>query len=190
MSTFQESVSEVARDIGRSWWVVLLYGIIGVIFGVLAIMQPVEAAAALAWAAGVMALVEAAVSVVALFSKDAPVSKGWLAFYAVISLVFGVLAVMNPLIMAGSLVIVLGLWLSIAGIYRIVFAIRVRKHIRGEWLLIVSGLLAVVLGVLFALNPLGGLMVTSLWIGAMALVYGVLQVVVAFRLRRLGRTAA
>jgi len=56
--------------------------------------------------------------------------------------------------------------------------------------MMLSGLLAVVLGVLFALNPLSGLMVTSLWIGAMALVYGVLQVVAAFRLRRLGRMAA
>ena len=111
-------------------------------------------------------------------------------FYALVSIAFGVLALLNPLATASVLLLFVAAWLVVGGIYRIVFAIRVRKHIRGEWLLVLSGLLAVVLGVLFALNPLSGLMVTSLWIGAMALVYGVLQVVVAFRLRRLGRTAA
>ena len=43
------------------------------------------------------------------------------------------------------------------------------------------------MGVLFALYPLSGLVVTTLWIGASALIYGVLQVVAAFRLRRLGK---
>ena len=33
MSTFQESVSGVAREIGRSWWVLLLYGIVALVFG-------------------------------------------------------------------------------------------------------------------------------------------------------------
>ena len=77
--------------------------------------------------------------------------------------------------------------LLLAGVYRIVFAIRVRKLIRDEWILILSGALAGLLGLLFALNPLSGLTVASLWIGAMALIYGVLQVLVAFRLRALGK---
>ena len=89
--------------------------------------------------------------------------------------------------MAGGLVLVLAAWLIVGGIFRIVFAIRVRKRARHEWLLILSGLLAVLMGVLFALYPLSGLVVTTLWIGASALIYGVLQVVAAFRLRRLGK---
>ena len=167
--------------LSRRWWVVLLFGLFAVAFGVLALIAPVRTAAVLAMWLGVMAIVE---------GGSAPVSRGWTVFYALVSIAFGVLALLNPLATASVLLLFVAAWLVVGGIYRIVFAIRVRKHIRGEWLLIVSGLLAVVLGVLFALNPLGGLMVTSLWIGAMALVYGVLQVVAAFRLRRLGRTAA
>ena len=51
----------------------------------------------------------------------------------------------NPLATASVLVLFLAAWLLVAGIYRIVFAIRVRKQIQGEWLLILSGVLAVVL---------------------------------------------
>ena len=185
MSTFQESVSGVAREIGRGWWVLLLYGIVALVFGVIAIMRPVEAAAAMAWAAGVMALVEAGISVIALFGKETPVSKGWLAFYALISLVFGVMAVMYPLAMAGSLVLVLGIWLIVAGIYRIIFAIRVRKVINGEWWLILGGVLGILLGVMFLAQPLAGIVTTSLWIGIIAVAYGLFQIFAAFRVRKL-----
>lgn len=175
--------------LSRHWWVVLLFGLFAVAFGVLALMAPVRTAAVLAMWLGVMAIVEGVVALASAIGGSAPVSRGWAVFYALVSIAFGVLALLNPLATASVLLLFLAAWLVVGGIYRIVFAIRVRRHIRGEWLLILSGLLAVALGVMFALNPLGGLMVTSLWIGAMALVYGVLQVVVAFRLRSLGRIA-
>jgi len=178
-------VSPVVSLLARSWWVLLLYGLVALVFGAVAILQPLAAATALAWAIGVMAVVEGVISLVALFGGNSGVSRGWLAVYALASLVFGVLAVINPLATASVLVLLLAVWLIVAGIHRIVFAVRVRRHIQGEWLLILSGVLAIVLGALLVANPLAGLAVTTLWIGIGSLIYGVLQVVVAFRLRRL-----
>lgn len=177
--------SPVLSLIARSWWVLLLYGLVAVAFGAVAILQPLAAATALAWTIGVMAVVEGVISLVALLGGNSGVSRGWLAVYALASLVFGVLAVINPLATASVLVLLLAVWLIVAGIHRIVFAVRVRRHIQGEWLLILSGVLAIVLGALLVANPLAGVAVTTLWIGIGSLIYGVLQVVVAFRLRRL-----
>jgi len=175
----------VVSLLARSWWVLLLYGLVALVFGAVAILQPLAAATALAWAIGVMAVVEGVISLVALFGGNSGVSRGWLAVYALASLVFGVLAVINPLATASVLVLLLAVWLIVAGIHRIVFAVRVRRHIQGEWLLILSGVLAIVLGALLVANPLAGVAVTTLWIGIGSLIYGVLQVLVAFRLRRL-----
>lgn len=171
--------------IGRSWWVLLLYGIVAIIFGVMAITSPVSAAAALAWGMGIVALVEGVISLLALFDKTVAISKGWLALYAVSSLLFGVLAIANPIATASVLVFLLAAWLIVGGIFRIVFAIQVRKEIEGEWLLILGGVLAIVLGVMFAMNPLAGIVVTTLWIGVGALIYGAVQVFVAFKVRKL-----
>src|SRR6478609_5210652 len=48
--------------IGRSWWVLLVYGILGVIFGLFALARPLVAATAIVWAIGVLALAEGVVS--------------------------------------------------------------------------------------------------------------------------------
>lgn len=173
------------NEASRHWWVVLLLGLLAMAFGVMALMRPLFTAAMLALWVGVLALVEGVVTLVAAIGGTAPVSRGWAVFYALVSIAFGVLAILDPLTIASILLLLLAAWLIVGGAYRILFAIRVRKHIRGEWMLILSGLLAVILGVMFALSPLAGLVVTSLWIGAMALVYGVLQVMASVRLRRL-----
>lgn len=178
-------MSAVLRELGRHWWVLVLYGVIAVIFGVFAMLRPLAAAIGLAWACGVMALAEAVISVFALFDRQAGISKGWLVLYAIASLIFGLLAVSNPFATAGALLMLLAAWLLVSGVYRIVFAIRVRKEIEGEWLVALSGVLAIVLGVLFVLSPLAGLLVTAIWIGAASLVYGILQIVAGFKLRQL-----
>jgi len=177
----------ILSSLGRSWWVLLLYGLLGVLFGLIAVTRPVAAAAALAWALGVMALAEGLVSLLALFDKQVAISKGWLAVYSVVSIVFGLLTVFNPVATAGVLLLFLAAWLIVAGVYRIIFAIRVRKEIEGEWLIALSGVLAIVLGGLYVINPVGGLAVTTIWIGAAAIVYGVLQIIAAFKVRRLTR---
>ncbi|ENB4167355.1 DUF308 domain-containing protein [Stenotrophomonas maltophilia] len=180
-------LSPLLSAIGRSWWILLLYGLVALGFGIIAIAigWPLSAAMALAWTLGVMAIVEGVISLFALISGGSGASRGWLALYALASLGFGILAVINPLATASVLVLFLAAWLLVAGIYRIVFAIRVRKQIQGEWLLILSGVLAVVLGLLFAANPYAGVAVTTLWIGIGSLLYGLLQVLVAFKLRNL-----
>ncbi|MEX0181789.1 MULTISPECIES: HdeD family acid-resistance protein [Stenotrophomonas] len=178
-------LSPLLSAVGRSWWILLLYGLVALGFGIIAIGWPMSAAIALAWTLGVMAIVEGVISLLALITGASGASRGWLLLYVVASLGFGVLAVINPLATASVLVLFLAAWLLVAGIYRIVFALRVRKQIQGEWLLILSGVLAIVLGLLFAANPYAGVAVTTLWIGIGSLLYGVLQVLVAFKLRKL-----
>jgi uncharacterized membrane protein HdeD (DUF308 family) len=106
------------------------------------------------------------------------------ALYAVASIAFGCLAVLNPLAVAGVMMMFLAAWLIVAGIFRIVFAIRVRRQIANEWLLALSGALAIVLGVLLIAYPGAGLVTVALWIGVAAMVYGVLQILTGWRMRR------
>jgi uncharacterized membrane protein HdeD (DUF308 family) len=177
-------LNPAALHVGRSWWLVLLFGIVSTLFGILAVLNPLGAGAGMAWALGVMALVEGVVALIGVFKNDGSVPRGWMLVYAALSLLFGVLAVINPLSMAASFVMVMGFWLIFAGVMRISFAVRVRKEIDNEWMLILSGVLAIILGGLVLLTPVAGLVLTVVWIGVGALVYGLLQIFAALRLRK------
>lgn len=174
---------------GRHWWLLVLYGVLGVLVGLYAMVSPLEAAVALAWAIGVMALAEGVVGLAALFANGAVAGRGWMLFYALISLLFGLLAVTNPAATAGALLLVLACWFVVAGVFRVLFAFQIRRHVRGEWVIAVTGLLGIVLGGLFLAKPLAGLVVATIWFGVGMLIYGVLQIVAGLRLRSLHNRA-
>ncbi|WAW09418.1 DUF308 domain-containing protein [Oxalobacter vibrioformis] len=179
MSTLEMS------PISRSWWLLVVYGIAAIFFGIVALASPLGAAVAMAWVIGILALGEGVASLIAAFSKNISLSKGWLLFYAVCSILFGLVTIMNPEAVASMLLIFFAVWLIIAGIYRIVFAIQARKRLEGEWMLIVSGVLAIVLGAMLIAQPLTGMIITTIWIGAMVLVYGIFQIMAGIQLRKL-----
>ena len=78
-------------------------------------------------------------------------------------------------------------WAIFTGIFEMSAAIRLRREMKGEWLLFVSGLLSVALGlaipVLLTISP-GITLLSAAWIlGTYALVAGVLLIAQALRLR-------
>jgi uncharacterized membrane protein HdeD (DUF308 family) len=62
-------------------------------------------------------------------------------------------------------------------------AIRLRQEIRGEWALILGGILSVLFGLLLAVLPGVGILSLIWLIGAYAVAFGVLLVITAFRVR-------
>lgn len=172
------------EQVRHSGWVSVLFGLIGIAFGVLTLARPFQALVAMAWAFGILALADGLASLLALFDRRVAIPRLMLLFYAVLSIAFGLIAISNPKATAGVLFVMLAFWLIVAGVFRILFAIRMRKEIVGEWLVALSGVLAIVLGLLFLRNPALGLFTTAFWIGIGALVYGVAQVVAGLRFRK------
>ena len=85
-----------AEEVRRSWWVSVLFGLIGIAFGLLTLAKPFQALVAMAWAFGILALADGIASLLALFDKRVAIPKLWLLFYAVASIAFGLIAISNP----------------------------------------------------------------------------------------------
>ena len=174
-------------DVTRSWWVFLLFGLVAIAFGIASLAWPGKSVLALVLTFGILALADGLVSLLSVFRKDIALPGWLLLLYAVVSIAFGVLAILRPVEMGEALLWLVALWLIVAGFARVVFAILVRKVVNGEWLLALSGLLAIVLGVLFLVRPGVGMLTIAIWIAVGAILYGVLQIAVALRLRKLQR---
>ncbi|MDF3903404.1 DUF308 domain-containing protein [Paracoccus sp. AS002] len=101
------------------------------------------------------------------------------------SVAIGLMALFWPEATALAFIIWMAAWGVVAGIFRIIAAIRLRHEIEGEWALGLSGLLLVVWGVLLALVPAAGLLGIAWLIGLFALLIGGAMIVLALRLKGL-----
>jgi uncharacterized membrane protein HdeD (DUF308 family) len=82
------------------------------------------------------------------------------------------------------LLLFIAIWAIIIGVMQIWGAIQLRKEIEGEWLLILSGLLAVAFGVLLLVQPGAGALALVWIIGWYAILAGCIYIVLAFRLKK------
>ena len=168
----------------RSWWVFLLYGLMAIVFGLFALFQPQATMRVVMLAVGLLALGDGLVSLLTVFRKGTALPAWLLLVYAAISIGFGLLLLFQTQAVATFVIWLLLAWLIVAGLARIVFALQMRQVIDGKWLLWLSGLVAIALGVWFFFNTQVGAVAIAWWLGIGALVYGVLQVAVAFYFRR------
>ena len=172
-----------------NWWAIAVRGVAGVVFGAIALFWPPAAVVALVLLFGAYALVDGVFNLIAAFR--APRSGrpwGWLAFSGIVGVIAGVVTFFRPGLTALALVLVIGWWAIITGIAQIIAAIRLRKHIQHEWLLGVSGLLSIALGVLLLARPGIGAITVAIWVGVYALLFGILLIALGFRLRKWGRS--
>jgi uncharacterized membrane protein HdeD (DUF308 family) len=167
--------------LGENWWLFLLRGLLAVVFGVLALVQPIAALTALVFVFGVWAIIDG-VNALAL------AIGGWrswqLVLAGLIGVAVGIFTFVQPSITAVGLFAVVAAWAVARGILEIVVAIELRRQIRGEGWLILAGVASIVFGVLMILLPVAGLLAIAWIIGVYALVFGVLYCALAFRLRR------
>lgn len=110
-------VSFRERSFLRTWWVLLLEGILGVIFGILAFVWPGETALILLYLVAFWALVTGIIEISSAFIVPGSVGLRWgLGLAGLLSIIFGIILIVHP--GAGLLAV---LWL--VGIYAIVFGV-------------------------------------------------------------------
>jgi uncharacterized membrane protein HdeD (DUF308 family) len=175
--------------LARNWWVVVLRGVAGIVFGLLTFVAPGISIAALVLLFGAYALVDGVLTLVTAIRQHGEADRWWLVvLQGVTGIGVGVLTFLWPGVTALALLYLIAAWSLVTGGLEIAAAIRLRKVITHEWLLILSGILSVALGILLVLFPGPGALALVLWVGAYALVSGILLVVLGVRLRSWGRS--
>jgi len=171
----------------HSWWPIILRGFCAVIFGLLTFVVPGVTLAVLVILFGVFALANGIFALVTSIQLPGSTSgRGSLGVQGALSIIAGMIAFVYPGLTALSLLFVIALWAIITGIAEVVFAVKLRQVLPEEWLLILSGLLSVVFGVLLFAMPGAGILSIVWLVGVYAIVYGLSLFVAAFKLKKFG----
>ena len=171
--------------LAKAWWLVLLRGIAGILFGILAFVWPGLTLVTLIMLYGAYALVDGAFALVAAFTGAAkPVPTWWLVVVGLLGILAGIVTFLWPGVTALVLVFFIGGWAIAHGIFEIIGAIQLRKEIDNEWWLILAGALSVIFGVMVLIAPGTGALALIWVIGAYSIVFGAMLVGLSLRLRK------
>jgi uncharacterized membrane protein HdeD (DUF308 family) len=172
--------------LARNWWALALRGLVAVLFGIAAFSMPGITLTALVLLYGAFALVDGVFAVAAALIGRTHGMPWWaMLVQGLFGIAIGILTFAWPEITALALLYVIAAWAVVTGVFEIVTAIRLRKEIQGEWLLALSGALSVCFGLALVVYPGAGALAVVWLIGAYAITFGVLLIVLGFRLRSL-----
>lgn len=176
--------SAMVHALAKNWWLLLLRGIAAIIFGLLAFAWPGLTLLTLILFYGAFALVDGVLAIVAAITGGVPGSRWWLAIVGLLGIAAGLLTFLTPGLTALVLLFFIAGWAIVTGVFEIIGAIKLRKEIDNEWLLILGGIISVLFGVGMMLAPGAGALALVWVIGAYSVVMGVLFVALAFRLKK------
>ncbi|GAB3658946.1 HdeD family acid-resistance protein [Actinocorallia lasiicapitis] len=171
-------------QLARNWWLLALRGAFAILFGIVAWVWPGITVWALAILFGAYALVDGVIAVAQAIGGGSPgQSRGWLAFAGVCGIGLGLLALIWPGVTAFALIMVIGAWAVVTGIFEIIAAIAMRKEIDGEWWNVAAGVVSVLFGGMLLFWPASGGLALIWVIGLFSIVFGIAMVIAGFRLK-------
>ena len=176
--------SAMVHALAKNWWLLLLRGIAAIIFGLLAFAWPGLTLVTLILLYGAYALVDGVLAIIAAITGGVPGSRWWLAIVGLLGIAAGLVTFLTPGLTALVLLFFIAGWAIVTGVFEIIGAIKLRKEIDNERLLILGGTISVLFGVGMMLAPGAGALALVRVIEAYSVVMGVIFVALAFRLKK------
>src|SRR5258705_1446738 len=168
-SLFEVRFNSAAETLVRNWWLFTLRGVLGIVFGLIALIFPGPTILSLVILFSAYMLVDGVFGIISAVRAIRRKEDRWglLIFEGLCNIAVGIAAFLWP-----SLTVVPFIWLIAAWAIvtrGLMTAAGFRLNIdHGRWWLILGGLLSVAFGVLLIITPLIGAIVLTWWLGAYA----------------------
>jgi uncharacterized membrane protein HdeD (DUF308 family) len=185
------SAATAERTLARAlppWWLMLITGIAWILVGLIVLRFDYTSVSAISLLFGFVAIGAGIMELTAVF-----LAAGWWKLLnivlAVVFIVVGIVAFIHPGDTFRALAAVFSFFLIFAGTFDIVFAISSRHEIEVWWLQLVGGIIELALG-FWAAGYYGRSAVLLIaWVAAFAVIRGVRDIVLAFRVREVQHAA-
>jgi uncharacterized membrane protein HdeD (DUF308 family) len=173
--------------LAKNWWLVEIRGVAAIAFGVLAFLWPGITLLVLVTLFAAYMLIDGVALLVSLRRAEPATAGHRLAvgLMGILGVAVGIATIFWPGITALALLYLVAFWAITLGLTQVIAAIRLRREISGELWFVIGGLLTVVFGVFILLFPGTGLLSLVWIVGAWAIVFGITNLVLAWRLRGL-----
>jgi uncharacterized membrane protein HdeD (DUF308 family) len=186
MESTLERVDKMAdTQLTKMRWALGLNGLLSIALGVVILLWPGISLDALVIVFGAYALATGVVSFFYAFTSGADGERGWLIVSGLLGIAVGIMVLVWPSISALALLYVIGAYAIALGIIAVFGAFYLPIDGGDTALMILSGLVSVLFGIVIFAKPGDGALVTLALIAAFALVTGITELVAAIGGKRL-----
>jgi uncharacterized membrane protein HdeD (DUF308 family) len=110
------------------WWIMLLMGILGVAVGGYALLNPPVSMMVFLYVVAFQAVMLGCFLVMLGYKVRAATEREWILYLAgTLSVVFGILVIVNPVVGSISVITMIAVWALVTGALKILFAFRIRN---------------------------------------------------------------
>ena len=166
----------------------ILLGVLAIIVGIIAIVWPSVTVLALVYLFAIYAFIDAVLQGMRAFSSRTAGPVFGHLLLALVDLAAGVIALAWPGPTAYVLVLIVGIWAFVGGVFEIFAAFQAGETAGTRALFILSGAVSILFGVVLFAHPDVGALTLALLFGLFSLVYGVSQIAMGVELRKTGKT--
>jgi uncharacterized membrane protein HdeD (DUF308 family) len=187
----QADPAAMLARLGRHWAWFLAYGVITLLAGAVALAWPAATLLVIAVLFGVQLVVAGIFRFVSAFSYDDLTggTRVLLALLGVFSLIVGLYALRHVLLTIVALALLLGIFWVVNGAIELFTALS-HRWMPGRGWTAVMGILSVAAGLVVLVYPAITLVALAVVLGVWLLIFGSMEITLAFRIRSTGKQAA
>ena len=177
------------KQVMKYWWLVLIKGIILVALSFFIFGHPVSALVGLALYIGISLMVTGVLLVITgLSNRKEDDQWGWKLAEGIMDVVFAFVLLSNPAVTATVFPFVVGFWMIFYGIMMFVGSFGNKKDgDKSWWMNLLGGILNVIVGYIIMNDIIAGAFAITFWIGTGVLIFGIVNISAAFRMKSLAK---
>jgi uncharacterized membrane protein HdeD (DUF308 family) len=162
----------------------ILWGVLLIVFGMLAIGSPFLAAVAVSVVVGWLIVLAGTVHLMLSFRAHGAGSMIWKALVGIAYVCFGAYLILHPVLGVASLTLLLGSLFLIEGILNIVLYVKMRPIHGSQWML-VDGIITLLLGLMIYMQwPSSSLWAIGTLVGISMIFSGIARVMMSLAVRK------
>ena len=174
----------------RNWWIYIIRGVLALIFGMYAWFMPGIAMKILLMFFGIFVLIEGIFAIVGSIAGRKYSEVWWIVLLeGIAGLALGLFTLTRPGYVATVIVIFIAVWAIWGGLFRILAAIRLRKELDSEWLLVFGGIVSILFGLMLFRHTGAGIVAISWLIAFFASMFGVLLISFGIKVKKFQKEA-
>ena len=180
MESIDDDLIVVTEDelIHAAWWVFVLQGLLGIIFGLIAVFFPGFVLGVLAFFLGaIIILYSLSVVIQGFFGTDKGSTKALMIILGGIGIIIGILALMNIEVLGLTIAILLALWAFLTGFSHLWLALTATQFKWYRILLFLSGIIFIILGFFLVMTPLMATAALIWTLGIFGVAFGVVLII-------------